>query len=99
MRGVDSGGEKKISLARKSVTDKLARYDDIKDEDIAEKDDDSVGAPEKAGDDDDAASEPKDDDFEEDDDDDVDNDYNAEQYFSGGEGDGEVGGDDEYDEY
>lgn len=96
MPGVGSG--KKKSGAKKSVTDRLANLDETKDDDAGDADEESVDGGAKAGDDDDAASVPQDSDFEEDEADDADNDYNAENYFSGGEGDDRSMAGDEGDE-
>ncbi|KAH9845644.1 DNA-directed RNA polymerase III subunit RPC7-like [Teratosphaeria destructans] len=82
---------KKLTLARPSIVDKLARFDDdaADHDDVEGEEDEAVGAGEDE--DGEAADELQDDDFEEDEDDGND-DYNAEQYFDGGDDDFEEGG-------
>lgn len=88
MPGAGVSGGKKKSGGKKTATvaDRLPNVDESKEDEGADADDESVDGAAKGADDEDAASEPQDSEFEEDEADD-DNDYNAENYFSGGEGD------------
>ena len=91
----DAYAKKKLVLNKKTVIDKLARFDEDADEGVADAggDDDDGEAKEDGEDGEDDGL--KDDDFDEDDDDDA-NDYNGEQYFDDGEEDREETGGDEF---
>ena len=91
------GSSNATSGKKPSASNRLTTLDDSKDDDAGVDDESVDGATaaatgKPAGDDDAASDAPQDSEFEEDEADDADNDYNAENYFSGGEGDdGSVG--------
>jgi len=92
---VAGGVKKKLMLSKKTNLDKLARFDEDAEQGAAAGGDDDESAENRNEEDADEPEGPRDDDFDEDEDDDGD-DYNAEQYFDGGEDDYEDAGGDEY---